>query len=77
MAGWAFGALGAPQLCAVCLPDNDDSAKLMRRLGMRYRGLEDWYGRPHAVYAIARSEWIDSGGNPSGAAPPAPAARPD
>lgn len=77
MAGWAFGTLGAPQLCAVCLPDNQDSARLMRRLGMRHRGLEEWYGRPHAVYVVTRSEWLEREGNPSGAAPPAPAARPD
>jgi RimJ/RimL family protein N-acetyltransferase len=57
MAGWAFGTLGAPQLCAVCLPENAASAKLMRRLGMRYRGVEDWYGRPHAVHAMTRGEW--------------------
>jgi RimJ/RimL family protein N-acetyltransferase len=58
MAGWAFDALNAPLLCAVCLPGNDDSAKVMRRLGLRYRGLEDWYGRPHAVYEMTRTDWL-------------------
>lgn len=74
MAGWAFETLGAPKLCAVCLPENAGSAKVMKRLGMRYRGLEDWYGRPHAVHAITRAEWS---AEISAAAPPAPAARPD
>lgn len=78
MAGWAFDTLGALELCAVCMSENEDSAKLMRRLGMRYRGLEDWYGGPHAVYAIARGEWLErEGQRASAAAPPVPAARPD
>ena len=73
MAGWAFEALGAPQLCAVCLPENADSARVMHRLGMRYRGVEDWYGRAHAVYTITRAEWFENAA--TAAAPPAPAAR--
>jgi RimJ/RimL family protein N-acetyltransferase len=81
MAGWAFGTLGAPQLVAICLPDNEDSARLMRRLGMRYRGIETWYERPHAVYAIARDEWEkpekrEKREAASSAPPPAPATRP-
>ena len=59
MAVWAFDTLGAPQLCALCLPENEASAKLMRRLGIRYRGLETWYERPHAVYAVTREQWFD------------------
>lgn len=58
MAGWAFEALGARSLVAVCLPENVDSAKLMRKLGMRYRGEEAWYGRPHAVHEITRAQWL-------------------
>ena len=83
MAGWAFGTLGAAQLCAICLPENAASAKVMQRLGMRYRGLEDWHGSQHAVYAITREEWAekwlvhDAQRSPSGAPPPAPAACPD
>ncbi|QNA89371.1 GNAT family N-acetyltransferase [Massilia sp. Dwa41.01b] len=65
MMAWAFDTLGAPLLVAICHPENADSARVMGRLGMRYRGLENWYGKPHAVYEI------------SSARPPAPAARPD
>jgi RimJ/RimL family protein N-acetyltransferase len=75
MAGWAFGTLGVPQLVAICLPDNEDSARLMRRLGMRYRGIETWYERPHAVYAIARDAWNEREAA-SSAPPPGPATRP-
>ena len=57
MAGWAFDTLHAPLLVAICHPENADSAKIMRRLGMRYRGLETWNDRPHAVYEISREEW--------------------
>lgn len=62
MAGWAFETLDAPLLVAVCLPDNDNSAKVMQKLGMRYRGLETWYDRPHAAYEIARAQWRKSWG---------------
>ncbi|MFC4929672.1 GNAT family N-acetyltransferase [Massilia sp. GCM10023247] len=75
MAGWAFDTLDAPELYAVRDPENAASAKLMERLGMRYRGLEDWYGRPHAVHALTRAQWQERG--VKRAAPPVPAARPD
>jgi RimJ/RimL family protein N-acetyltransferase len=58
MALWAFESLGAPLLCAVCKAENTDSARVMRRLGMRYRGEETWYGSPHAVYEMTRAEWL-------------------
>jgi RimJ/RimL family protein N-acetyltransferase len=58
MAGWAFETLDALRLVAVCLPGNDNSAKVMQKLGMRYRGLETWYDRPHAAYELTRAEWL-------------------
>ena len=57
MAAFAFDTLDAPLLCAVCKAENVDSAKVMRRLGMRYRGEETWYDSPHAVYEMTRAEW--------------------
>lgn len=54
MAGWAFETLDAPLLVAICQPENANSAKVMQKLGMRYRGEETWYGHPHAVYDMAR-----------------------
>jgi hypothetical protein len=30
----------------------------MKKLGMRYRGEQSWYERPHAVYEIARADWL-------------------
>ena len=58
MAAFAFDTLDAPLLCAVCKPDNVDSAKVMQRLGMRYRGEETCYDSPHAVYEMTRAEWL-------------------
>lgn len=75
MAAWAFDCLDAPLLVAICHPDNAASAKLMRRLGMRYRGLETWYEAPHVVHEITRAQWTQVW-QLSSAAPPAPAARP-
>ena len=66
MAGWAFEALEAPLLVAVCQPENANSARVMQKLGMRYRGEETWYERPHAVWDITRQTWRDRP-----AAPPA------
>jgi RimJ/RimL family protein N-acetyltransferase len=57
MAGFAFETLAAPQLCAVCDPDNRASSKVMLRLGMVYRGIEHWYDRDMAVYGMMRSDW--------------------
>jgi len=57
MAAFAFETLKAPELCAVCDPDNKASAHVMTRLGMTYRGIERWYEADCAVYAISRSDW--------------------
>ena len=56
MAAFAFETLGAPQLCAVCNPDNAASARVMQRLGMVYRGIERWYDNDCALYAMTRSD---------------------
>jgi len=57
MARFAFETLDAPLLCAVCHPENVASASLMKKLGMRYRGLEHWYDLDLTTYEITRSEW--------------------
>lgn len=57
MAGFAFDTLAAPLLCAVCHPENTASARVMQRLGMRYRGVECWYDADTAVYEITREAW--------------------
>lgn len=57
MADFAFARLRAESLYAVCHPDNGASIKVMEKLGMRYRGLEDWYSQKVATYAITAEEW--------------------
>jgi len=57
MAAFAFETLNAPDLSAVCDPDNQASAQVMLRLGMTYRGVERWYDADCAVYAMSRSDW--------------------
>jgi len=64
MAGWAFEALEAPLLVAVCLPENANSARVMQKLGMRYRGEETWYERPHATWEITRQAWQERPATP-------------
>lgn len=57
MGDFAFRTLKTDALLAVCDPDNTASAAVMRHLGMRYRGIEDWYGKPLATYAVTADEW--------------------
>ncbi|WP_020654181.1 GNAT family N-acetyltransferase [Massilia niastensis] len=57
MARFAFEDLEAPLLCAICDPDNAPSARVMQKLGMRYRGEETWHARPVSVYEIDGAAW--------------------
>jgi ribosomal-protein-alanine N-acetyltransferase len=57
MARFAFDTIGTPLLCAVCDPRNVASASLMKKLGMRFRGVERRYEINAAVFEISRAEW--------------------
>jgi len=57
MAAFAFDDLQAPSLAAICYPENAASSKLMRRLGMRYRGVEVWHAQAVAVYDIGAADF--------------------
>jgi RimJ/RimL family protein N-acetyltransferase len=57
MADFAFVRLRADSLYAVCDPGNGASIAVMMKLGMRYRGLEDWYARRVATYEVAAAAW--------------------
>jgi RimJ/RimL family protein N-acetyltransferase len=57
MAAFAFEDLAGAELIAFRHPDNVASARLMERLGMRYRGLETWYGEIGATHVVGREEW--------------------
>jgi RimJ/RimL family protein N-acetyltransferase len=57
MAAFAFDDLDAPLLAAICHPENADSAKVMQRLGMRYRGQEVWHAQAVSVYDISAAAW--------------------
>jgi RimJ/RimL family protein N-acetyltransferase len=57
MAAFAFENLEAAELLAVRDPDNLDSSRVMDRLGMRYRGLETWYGTTLATHVLSLEDW--------------------
>ena len=57
MTTFAFEHLAAPELLAVRHPDNLDSGRVMDRLGMRYRGMEVWYGKTLATHVLGHEEW--------------------
>ncbi len=58
MAAFCFDSLAAAELIAVRDPDNAASARVMDGLGMRYRGLETWYGVMLATHAVSREDWL-------------------
>jgi RimJ/RimL family protein N-acetyltransferase len=62
MTSFAFGSLAAPLIIAVRDPENIASARVMDRLGMRYRGLEKWYGENLATHVLSREDWTMAGG---------------
>jgi RimJ/RimL family protein N-acetyltransferase len=57
MAAHAFDTLGSPDLTAVCHPDNNASEQVMKRLGMRYRGIERWYDLDLVTYYMTRKQY--------------------
>jgi len=57
MAAFAFEDLKAPRLAAICDPRNLDSARVMQRLGMQYRGEEVWNAQAVAVYDLSLEAW--------------------
>jgi RimJ/RimL family protein N-acetyltransferase len=57
MADFAFNTLHAERLCAVCKPENSASEAVMKRLGMRSRGVEQWYEMDVTTYEMTRAEW--------------------
>jgi len=58
---WCFGELQARELLAVRHADNTASARVMDGLGMRYRGLESWYGQTLATHALGHEDWRRGG----------------
>jgi RimJ/RimL family protein N-acetyltransferase len=59
MADFVFADLKAPELYAVCNPENSASAAVMRRLGMEDLGLETWYGVPLRTYRTMAGRWTE------------------
>ncbi|MFZ2988499.1 GNAT family N-acetyltransferase [Ideonella sp.] len=57
MAAFAFDNLAAVEVLAVRHADNVASARVMDRLGMRFRGLERWYGKSLATHSLTKAEW--------------------
>ena len=56
MARFAFASFPIEELLAVRRPENQESARVMDRLGMKYRGMERWYETDVAVHVLRREE---------------------
>ena len=59
MAAYAFDELAAPCLVATCHVDNVASERVMQRLGMRFVGIEPWYGAQAKRYEVDRAAWLE------------------
>lgn len=57
MAEFAFTRLSADGLLAVCHSENGASIGVMVKLGMHFRGLEDWYSQKVTTFEITAEEW--------------------
>jgi RimJ/RimL family protein N-acetyltransferase len=57
MAEFAFAQLRANVLYAVCQPENRASIAVMTRLGMHFRGVEDWYAQKVTTYEMTAADW--------------------
>lgn len=58
IAGFAFNTIQADEIYAVCHPDNLASAKVMKRLGMQYAGLQTWYGENLVTYQVTSQLYL-------------------
>ncbi|MFZ6689965.1 GNAT family N-acetyltransferase [Undibacterium sp. SXout11W] len=57
MAEFAFDDLKAESLYAICMPENTASSHVMKKLGMSYRGIENWNEKDVATYSIDKATW--------------------
>ena len=60
MGDFAFKALNARELLAVCDSANIASANVMRRLGMQEAGVQRWYGKDLLTYRIDADQWMSN-----------------
>lgn len=52
-----FGHFQLPEICAVTLPGNERSIRLMHKLGMRHTGRERHYNAEVEHFLLRRGEW--------------------
>lgn len=57
--GRAARELGTPSFHAMAMADNDESFRVMERLGMRYLGRRTAQGVPVIEYAVSAARWRD------------------
>ena len=53
----AYARTDLDEIIAIARADNVRSQRVMRKLGMRRRGVETFYGKPQLVHVITRAEW--------------------
>jgi RimJ/RimL family protein N-acetyltransferase len=59
MAEFAFNELNCTEVAAVCHPDNNASAQVMKRLGMTYCGMEHWYDMDLPAYYMTKEQFLN------------------
>ncbi|MDO6589104.1 N-acetyltransferase [Loktanella sp. D2R18] len=53
---FGFNQIGVPYICAVAIPENAASQRVMKRLGMRYVNIQVHYDEICAYYEIAKPD---------------------
>ena len=55
---YGFDVAGLERICAIAIPQNRGSTRVMEKCGMAYHGQRQYYGFEVAFYLIARTDFL-------------------
>lgn len=58
MLRYGFGERGLDRIVAVTHPDNAASQRVLRKLGLEYRGIGRYYDRDASYFVIERQKYL-------------------
>lgn len=68
---YGFGDLNLEKIVAVAREENSGSRRVMEKLGMKFDGIGEFYGRDLVHYSITKNEWTTRRANGKTEQPPA------
>ena len=54
----AFNTIGYDEVMAIAMPDNAPSIAIMKKMGMEYRGTEEFMGCEVVFYSVSKTSWM-------------------